>query len=298
MNLDHLRYFETIARCEHYGRAAEQLHVSQPNLTYAVSQLERELGVPLFEKSGRNVRMTRYGKSFLRSVTQALQTLDGSVRALQELGQGGGLVLLGGIRKLASQTVPELMRRFLEQPGSENIRFELHTGSGFSGDLLKAVEDERLDMAFVSHPGDPTVFECVPFRRSPFVLVTPKDHPLAQRGSVTLRETLPYPYVCFSRKGGLRPVIDELFGEIDAVPQIAYETEEDTVVAGMAAAGFGIAVVPDHPILQCLDVAVLPITEPDASRTAYLCRKKLTDRPLAADRFFRFCVGELRSLSQ
>lgn len=298
MNLDHLRYFEAIARWEHYGRAAEALHVSQPNLTYAISQLERELGVPLFERNGRNVRLTRYGKSFLHAVTQSLQTLDGSVRALQELGEGGGLVLLGGIRKLASQTVPALMRQFLEQPGNENVRFELHTESGFSVDLLKAVEEEQLDMAFVSHPADPTVFECVAFQQSPFVLVTPKDHPLAQNGSVTLKETLSYPYVFFSKRGGLRRAIDELFSEIDAVPQIAYETEEDTVVAGMAAAGFGIAIVPDHPVLQSLNAAVLPITEPDASRTAYLCRKRLAVRPLAADRFFRFCIGALQALPQ
>lgn len=298
MNLDHLRYFEAIAQWEHYGRAAEALHVSQPNLTYAVSQLERELGVPLFEKNGRNVRLTRYGKSFLHAVTQSLQTLDGSVRALQELGAGGGLVLLGGIRKLASQTAPALMRQFLEQPGNENVRFELHTESGFSGDLLKAVEEEQLDMAFVSHPADPTVFECVSFQQSPFVLVTPKGHPLAQKSSVTLRETLPYPYVFFSPKGGLRRAIDELFREIDAAPQIAYETEEDTVVAGMAAAGFGIAIVPEHPVLQCLDAAVLPITEPDTSRTAYLCRKRLAVRPLAAQRFFQFCIGALQALPQ
>ncbi|MGN0745198.1 MAG: LysR family transcriptional regulator [Aristaeellaceae bacterium] len=225
MNLDHLRYFQAIARWEHYGRAAEELHVSQPNLTYAISQLERELGVPLFERNGCNVRLTRYGKSFLHAVTQSLQAL----------GAGGDLVLLGGIRKLASQLAPVLMRQFLEQPGNENVRFELHTESGFSGDLLKAVEEEQLDMAFVSHPADPTVFECVSFQQSPFVLVTPRDHPLAQKGSVTLRETLPYPYVFFSR---------------------------------------------------------------DASRTAYLCRKRLAVRPLAAERFFRFCIGALQALPQ
>lgn len=255
-------------------------------------------GVPLFERNGRNVRLTRYGKSFLHAVAQSLQTLDGSVRALQELGTGGGLVLLGGIRKLAAQLAPVLMRQFLEQPGNGNVRFELHTESGFSGDLLKAVEEEQLDMAFVSHPVDPTVFECVSFQQSPFVLVTPRDHPLAQNISVALRETLPYPYVFFSGKVGLRRAIDELFRELDAAPQIAYEAEEDTVVAGMAAAGFGIAIVPEHPVLQCLDVAVLPITEPDASRTAYLCRKRLPMRSLAAERFFRFCIGALHALPQ
>ena len=152
MNLDHLRYFKTIAECEHYGRAAEILHVSQPNLNYAVTQLESELGVPLFEKAGRNVRLTRYGRLFLQSVTESLQKLDESTRALQELGTGGGLVLLGSIRKLAAQTVPELMHGFLAQPGQECVRFELHTESGFSRDLLQAVAEERLDMAFVSHP--------------------------------------------------------------------------------------------------------------------------------------------------
>ena len=68
MNLDHLRYFEAVARLEHYGRAAEYLHVSQPNLNYAINQLETELGVPLFEHCGRNVRLTRYGRLFLQSV--------------------------------------------------------------------------------------------------------------------------------------------------------------------------------------------------------------------------------------
>lgn len=118
MNLDHLRYFQAIAYYEHYGRAAEALHVSQPNLSYAVTQLENELGVPLFEKQGRGVRLTRYGRRFLQSVTQSLQILDAETRDLQELGCGGGLVLLGGIRKLAAQMVPELMQQFWPSPAT------------------------------------------------------------------------------------------------------------------------------------------------------------------------------------
>lgn len=110
---------------------------------------------------------------------------------------------------------------------------------------------------------------------------------------MTLRETLPYPYVYFSQRGGLRLPIDALFREIGAKPKIAYETEEDTVVAGMAAAGFGIAVVPDHPVLRCLDVKILPITDPDPSRTAYLCRKRSAQLPAAACRFYDFCAETL-----
>ena len=295
MNLDHLRYFETVARLEHYGRAAEALHVSQPNLNYAVTQLEAELGVPLFEKQGRGVRLTRYGRLFLQAVQGSLQELDASTRALQEMGQNGGLVLLGGIRKLAAGLVPGLMREFLQEPKNASIRFELHTESGFSAELLDAVAKDRLDMAFVSHPGDPEQFENVEFQRSPFVVAVPPQHPLAGRDGVSLREVLPYPVVYFSRRSSLRAPIDRLFRAIGAAPRIAYETEEDTVVAGLAAAGFGIAIVPDHPVLRCMELSLVPITEPDPRRTAYLCRKRTALHPAAADAFFTFCCDKLQS---
>ena len=136
MNLDHIRYFQAIAYYEHYGRAAQALHVSQPNLNYAVTQLENELGVPLFEKHGRGVQLTRYGRLFLQSVNESLRILDAGTRDLQEMGRGGGLVLLGGIRKLAAQTVPDLMQKFLATSDNEHTRFELHTESSFTADLL------------------------------------------------------------------------------------------------------------------------------------------------------------------
>ena len=87
MNLDHLRYFEVLAQLEHYGKAAEKLHISQPNLTYAVSQIEQELGAPLFEKAGRSIRLTRYGHEFLRVVKSSLDVLDSGTRAVREASQ-------------------------------------------------------------------------------------------------------------------------------------------------------------------------------------------------------------------
>lgn len=292
MNLDHLRYFSAIAQFQHYGKAAEQLHVSQPNLNYAVSQLEAELGVPLFEKAGRNVRLTRYGQEFLASVHASLDTLDTGVRSIQELGQGGGLVLVGSIRKLGITLVPGLMRNFLAQDGAA-VRFQLRSETGFSADLLKAVEEGRLDMAFTSHPGDPASFDSIAFRRTPFVVITPKGHPLAAQKAVTLRDTLPYPQVCFALHSGLRRTVDALFSSIDAVPIIAMETEEDAVIAGLVAAGFGIAVLPDDSLFPSLPVEVLSLTDPDPTRTAYLSRRRGIQLPAAAQRFWTFCADHL-----
>lgn len=79
MNLYHLRYFVTLARMEHYTRAADLLAITQPSLSHAISSLESELGVKLFKKNGRNVTLTKYGKSFLTDAEDVLQKLDASV---------------------------------------------------------------------------------------------------------------------------------------------------------------------------------------------------------------------------
>lgn len=156
MNLDHLRYFETIARLEHYGKAAQLLHVTQPNLSHAISQLESELGVPLFEKSGRNVHLTRYGNIFLDSVSHVLEHLDSTVRSLQEIKNGGGMIVLGCIRNLGADLIPHLMQEFLQTPQGQNVTFQLHTGSSFSSILLEHAENGDYDMVFTSHAGVPT----------------------------------------------------------------------------------------------------------------------------------------------
>ena len=136
MNLDHLRYFEVLAQLEHYGKAAEKLHISQPNLTYAVSQIEQELGAPLFEKAGRSIRLTRYGHEFLRVVKSSLDVLDSGTRAVREASQNGGLILLGSIRTL-EQRLFDLMRNFQAQADFD-VRFQLRSENGFSASLLKA----------------------------------------------------------------------------------------------------------------------------------------------------------------
>lgn len=296
MNLDHLRYFEVLARLQHYGRAAEQLHVSQPNLTYAISQIEQELGVPLFEKNGRCIRLTRYGHEFHHIVQQSLDTLDNGVRTVQEIGQNGSLVLLGSIRTLGTTLVPCLMRDFQAQTGA-NVRFQLHSENGFSAGLLKAVKEKSLDLCFTSSAGDPAHFESFPFRREPFVVIAPQGHPLSSRQSVALQDTLPYPQICFSHCAGLRKSVDALFCAINAAPVVAMETEEDAVIAGLVAAGAGIAVVPDDPLWQSLPLAVLPLTSPDPSRTAYLSRRRGLPLPDTAERFWAFCCKSLGSHS-
>lgn len=100
MNLYHLRYFVTLAHLEHYTKAADVLAITQPSLSHAISSLEEELGVKLFEKNGRNVSLTKYGKSFLEDVEQTLNRLDSSVNGLQLAGKGEGQIDVAFLRTL------------------------------------------------------------------------------------------------------------------------------------------------------------------------------------------------------
>ena len=76
MNLYHLQYFTVLAKLEHYGKAAAQLNISQPSLSHAMAALEEELGVPLFEKTGRNIRLNQNGKLFYGSVEEGIPYED------------------------------------------------------------------------------------------------------------------------------------------------------------------------------------------------------------------------------
>ena len=96
MNLYHLRYFVTLAHWEHYTKAAAELSITQPSLSHAIASLEQELGVNLFEKEGRNIVLTKYGRMFLEDVEKSMEILDSGIKTLKSAGAGEGASSCGG----------------------------------------------------------------------------------------------------------------------------------------------------------------------------------------------------------
>lgn len=96
MNLNHLYYFKTLARVEHYTRVAQELSITQPSLSHAISCLEDELGTYLFEKQGRRVVLTKYGKIFLQYVTNSLDMLEVGIKRTKAMtSESSGIIDLG-----------------------------------------------------------------------------------------------------------------------------------------------------------------------------------------------------------
>ena len=288
MNLDYLRYFVKLAQVGHYTKAAQQLCITQPSLSHAIRSLEEELGVPLFEKSGRNTVLTRFGEEFLGCARRTLDTLEQGVSSLQRSAQGEGLIRLGFLRVLGIRYVPRLAARFLAANPDKNIRFAFHTDR--TQGLLEGLQNKQYDLIFCSEPAPELHLSAQAVTSQDLVLIAPKGHPLARRHSVDLAEALAYPQIYFSEGAGLRKVVDELFAAAGGEPQIVLETEEDQVIAGLVAQGFGIAVVPYMDLLLKLDLAILEISSPPYKREFFLVQDDRVFLSPAARDFRRFVL--------
>lgn len=292
MNLFQLRYFVTLAKMQHYTKAAHELCITQPSLSHAISQLEAELGVALCEKSGRNTTLTSFGEEFLLCANRTLATLDSGVSSLQRSARGDGLIRLGMLRSLGVDFIPRLASQYLATHPEHEVRFTFDTGS--TGDLVNGLSARNYDLIFCSMPAETESLDAVPITREDLVLIVPSQHPLAVKKSVTLAETLAYPQIYFSHGSGMRDVVDHLFSQINTSPQIAYETEEAEVIAGLAAQGFGIAVVPYMDLLLKLDVKILQISAPVWERNLYMIHDRQAFIPPAVRNFREFVLAECK----
>lgn len=289
MNLDHLRYFVKLSELRHYTRAAEQLCISQPSLSHAISQLESELGVPLFEKSGRNTVLTRYGEEFLECAQRSLGILDAGMESLQRSAKGEGVVRLGFLRTLGVDFIPKLTSDFIAADPNSGVEFSFH--SDLSSGLIDGLLQHKFDLVFCSEPEKSLGLTATPVTSQKLVMIVPNGHPLADRESIGLAETLDYPAVWFAKGSGLRKVVDGMYEQVGEKPISVVETEEDEVIAGLVAAGFGIAVVPDMDMLHKLDISVLEITSPPYHRDFFMAWDDSVFMSPAAQRFRSFVLG-------
>ncbi len=255
MNLYHLRYFVTLAHMEHYTRAADLLAITQPSLSHAISSLESDL---------------------------------------QLAGKGEGRIDIAFLRTLGSDFVPRILRRFLDENQGKQIDFALHCDKVITNEILKGIKEQKYDIGFCSKINDEPLIEFIPVAKQDLVVIVPPDHPLASKSEIHLEETLEYKQIIYKSGSGLRHIIDHLFDQIGAYPDVSYEIAEDHVVAGFVANGFGIAVAPDIPIIHSLNLKVLPLVSPTWQRNFYMATLKDAYHPPLVDIFKQFVIDQTR----
>lgn len=186
MNLSQLYYFRKLSELQHYTKTAKELYITQPALSDAIRSLEKELGVPLFQKEGRNVKLTRYGREFSVYVHDALRELDKGIEVMHEYtGSLGGSISIGGLFTITGDYLPALICAYRQHYG-EAVSIDI--SQGFSLPLIQGLKDDAYDVVFTAKKeGEPQLcFE--PVVSHQLVVGVKKGCPLADRSSVSLND--------------------------------------------------------------------------------------------------------------
>ena len=195
MNYNYLRYFSVLAQVEHYTLAAARLGISQPSLSSAIHNLETELGgVQLFEKVGRNIRLTEEGRYFQEKVDNALRELNSASVALRD-GKVSAPVFIrmGVVSGTLGGTVAREIARYMAQ--NDRIRFRLIESS--AQELMDLVRQEKLDMAIVDTTHRDRTLHFRKLCQRNFFVALPEDHPLAFGDHVEPQQLSSVPQVAF-----------------------------------------------------------------------------------------------------
>lgn len=276
MNWQYLKYFEVVARQEHYTRAADELFITQSALSKSIDNLERELGFPLFEKQGRNIKLTKYGQLFSNHVTKATKEIEDSVSMIRNLlSPENGVVSFSSIFTLGAEYMPNIIKDF--SASHPNIKLLYYQES--TTNILENVDSGNIDFGFCGefdrekYPD----FECEPIMIEELVVIVPKDHPLADRREIHFDEVINDTFIGYTGNTGiihsLSNTLGRPIGGIEA-PNIFYAANEDNTVAGLVRAGLGVGIVADNPAIRFDNLSVLHVTNPRLTRTLYLCWKK------------------------
>lgn len=233
-----LRHFQAVARREHISRAAEDLHVAQPSLSRTIARLEREVGVPLFDRRGRTIRLNRFGAGFLRRVDRALGELEDGRR---ELADAAGLER--GQVALAAETLfqlAEVLHGFVAAyPG---VDVQLYQSS--ADRMAELLRTGEVDLCLASQPVTGDRLAAQEIVREEVLLGVPASHPLAERVRVGLDEIADEPFITTRAGYWPRTLADRLFAAAGLRPNVVCEGDELGATAYLIGTGLGIGLLP------------------------------------------------------
>ena len=289
MNLSHLYYFRTLAEVQHYTRAAEKLFITQPTLSNAVSQLEKELGIPLFEKDGRNVKLTKQGRDFSEYISQALDLVDKAVDvAHEQAGAPSGAFDLGVIYTIQADYLPRLLRGFRAKYG-QNVK--INTYQGLTESLVDDLTASRYDVVFGSRIREREDLEYVPVVSQRLVVLVHDYSPFAGRESVSLEELSHAKVYTYPETTPIGREVMDIIGKHTPGATI-YGTAEDEITLGSMVDSDSSAVgitLETLGILPFSRLKVVPIQDvPDDFHMVYLIYRKNSFHQRSVENFIQF----------
>jgi len=240
-NLRQFQAFVTIARLGSFTRAAKYLHLSQPALTVQIRQLEEAMGVRLFDRSTRMVRLTPTGRELVPTLERVLHEIDAVMINTKELASHvKGTVTIGALPSISSKLIPSTIAEFQKQyPG---IVVRLRDVLAYRN--VRLVKEEEVDFGIGTlRIPDPDI-QFTPLFTDHLGVIFPAGHPVERQRSVTLKSLTPYPLILMDPETSVRDVVDHAFESIGVSAVPAFEVVYPSVALALVKAGLGITIQP------------------------------------------------------
>ena len=302
MNLMHLRYFCKLAEIENYTLAASELFISQPGLSGAIISLEKELGIKLFEKCGRNIRLTKYGEEFYRYINEALRVLDKGISVMHEYsGNLTGKIEIGAIPTIQTTFLPEVIGKFRKK--CENIDIKVY--EGHTEQIISNIKDNLYDIGFCSYDVNQSDLTAIPVLRQRVVAIMNARNPLAEKESVTCEEILQYPIYSYSITTLIGSQFRELLANQDIDidwKRISFDFPNELLIAGILSQDGEdsednqnvIGLISNVPYLENFkNIKIVPVSDvPDDFRKVYMVYNTNRFRTHAVELFMELIEKE------
>jgi LysR family transcriptional regulator, transcription activator of glutamate synthase operon len=288
LELRQLRYFAEVANRQHVTEAAENLNVAQSAVSFQISKLEDELGVRLFERTGRNIRLTSIGHTFLIDIKKALKLIDEAKQKVDEyLDPKAGTIKIGYPTSLASYWLPTVISAFKEK--QPNVLFHLRQGS--YSYLIDSVKNGEINLAFLGPvpTRDSEIEPKILFTENISALV-PAQHRLANQKSLMLNELQNDHFVLFPDGYILNKIAVDACKQAGFNPNIASEGEDMDAIKGLVSAGIGVSLLPESTFYDSTPrfTVKIPIESPQVRRTVGVITPKNRELAPSEAAFYQF----------
>lgn len=288
-----LRVFNEVARHLSFVRAAENLHLTPPAVTMQIKELEGHVGMPLFERRGKQVSLTTTGEYMLVYTRKILATVKDAEDAAARLQRAEtGVLTIGFV-----STAKYFLMRMLAEFRSKHPGVEVQLSIGNRDQLVKMLQNSEVDIAVMGRPPKELQTRAEPFAAHPHVFVSATDHPLAKRGPLTVEDLRPYDFIAREKGAGTRAAMEKFFEETRVEPRLKIELHSNEIIKQAVMAGLGLGFLSlhtiglelEHQLIAMLDVQGAPVVR---AWNVVHTQSKMLSPAAEAFRYFMLEQGE------
>lgn len=275
MNLQQLYYFEKIASCGQYTRAARDLHITQAALSSAISNLEHELNVRLFDRQGKSLVLTSCGKAYLSCVRDALHALDRGAEMVRNLTAPARasirILSLESVKALVLGLIADLCNsRQSEQELADQPSFRFELAHYTAPQIEELLLRREADLGIATAPNSPELSSHL-LGYQGNVLIVPKGHPWADQASISLSALDKQRFIAYTKDCLIRGYYDAILESAQVEPEIFAESRSHSNIIDMVGYQLGVALIPEmRALAERPDILERPIQDSIPPRAIYL----------------------------